>query len=123
KAAPVGTGCFRRVITLPADRAVKRATLFFTADDSGECYVNGQKAGTASNFHSATVTDVTKLLRQGKNVLAASVQNGGADPNPAGLIALLRVEFAQGEPLVIVTDSDWRGRQEGTARPEGGGVV
>ena len=30
KAAPVGTRYFRRVITIPADRAVKGATLFFT---------------------------------------------------------------------------------------------
>ena len=115
KAAPVGTRCFRRVITLPADRTVKRATLFFTADDSGECYVNGQKAGTAGNFHSVTETDVTTLLQHGENVLAASVKNGGADPNPAGLIALLRVEFAQGGPLVVVTDSSWRAGKEAAA--------
>src|ERR1039458_7495589 len=115
KAAPVGMRCFRRVITLPADRAVKRAILFFTADDSGECYVNGQKAGTAGDFHSATMTDVTTLLHHGDNVLAASVKNGGADPNPAGLIALLRVEFAQGGPLVILTDSNWRAGKDATA--------
>ncbi len=108
KAAPVGTRCFRRVITVPTDRAVKRATLFFTADNSGDFYVNGQKAGTAGNFHSATEADVTKLLQPGKNVLAASVQNGGADPNPAGLIARLQVDFAQGAPLVVVTDSSWK---------------
>jgi alpha-L-rhamnosidase len=108
KAAPIGTRCFRCVVTTPADRTVKRATLFFTADNSGEMYVNGQKAGTAGNFHSATEADVTKLLHPGKNVLAASVKNDGADPNPAGLIALLRVEFAQGAPLVVVTDSSWK---------------
>ena len=78
KAAPIGTRYFRRVITLPADRTVKRATLFFTADNSGEFYVNGQKAGTAGNFHSATEEDVTKLLKPGRNVLAASVKNDGA---------------------------------------------
>ncbi len=112
KAAPVGTRCFRRTITIPADRAVKRATLFFTADDSGEFFVNGQKAANAGNFHSATEADVTKLLKPGKNLLAASVKNGGADPNPAGLIGLLRVEFAQGAPIVVVTDSSWRGGKE-----------
>ena len=66
-------------VALPADRTVKRATLLFTADDSGEFYVNGHKAGDAGNFHSATETDVTKLLQPGKNVLAASVKNGGSD--------------------------------------------
>jgi len=107
QAAPVGTRWFRRVITLPADRPVRRATWFFTADDSGDFYVNGRKAGTAGNFHSATQADVGNLLQPGTNVLAVSVNNGGADPNPAGLVALLRVEFAQGPPLVVMTDAGW----------------
>ena len=50
KAAPVGTRYFRRAITLPADRTVKRATLFFTADNSGEFFVNGQKVGGGRQF-------------------------------------------------------------------------
>jgi alpha-L-rhamnosidase len=115
KAAPIGTRYFRRTVTLPADRTVKRATLFFTADDSGEFYVNGQKAGTAGNFHSATETDVATLLQPGKNILAVSVKNGGAEPNPAGLIALLHVEFAQGAPLVVVTDSSWKSGKQAVA--------
>jgi alpha-L-rhamnosidase len=113
KEAPIGERCFRRVVTILADRAVKRATLFFTADDSGEVFINGQKAGSAGNFHSATEADVTQLLQPGQNVLAASVKNGGADSNPAGLIALLRIEFAQGAPLIVLTDSSWKsGKQE-----------
>jgi alpha-L-rhamnosidase len=107
KAAPVGTRYFRKAITLPADRTVKQATLFFTADNSGEFYVNGQKAGAASDFHAAARFDVTGQLVRGKNLLAVSVRNEGSDPNPAGLIALLRVEFAQGDPLIVETDSSW----------------
>jgi len=112
KAAPICTRYFRRVFTLPADRAVKRATLFFTADNSGVFYVNGRKAGTAGDFHSATVTDLTKRLQPGQNVLAASVQNDGADPNPAGLIARVRIEFDQGAQLVVVTDPSWKAGKE-----------
>ena len=108
QAAPIGTCYFRQTIALPSDRAVKRATLFFTGDNEGDFFVNGQTAGTAGNFHSATETDVTKLLQPGKNALAASVKNSGADPNPAGLIALLHVEFVQGPPLAVVTDSSWK---------------
>jgi alpha-L-rhamnosidase len=121
KAAPIGTRCFRCAVTVPTDRIVKRATLFFTADNSGEMYVNGQKAGTAGDFHSATKADVTRLLHPGKNVLAASVKNDGADPNPAGLIALLRVEFAQGAPLVVLTDSSWKSENREMAGWKGAG--
>ncbi len=108
KAAPVGTRWFRQTFSLPADRSLKRATLLFTGDNSAEFFVNGQKAGTAGNFHAATEKDVTKRLHAGKNVLAASVKNEGSDPNPAGVIALLRVEFDAGAPLVVVTDSSWK---------------
>jgi alpha-L-rhamnosidase len=108
RSAPVGTRYFRRLITLSADRVVKQAFLFFTADDSGEFFINGQKAGSASDFHSACRIDITRLLHAGGNVCAASAHNAGSEPNPAGLIALIRVEFTQGEPLVVVTDPSWK---------------
>jgi alpha-L-rhamnosidase len=121
KAAPVGTRYFRKAITLPADRTVKQATLFFTADNSGEFFINGQKAGAASDFHSAARFDVTGQLMRGKNLLAVSVRNEGSDPNPAGLIALLRVEFSQGEPLIVATDSSWTsGSKEGAGWKDAG---
>ncbi len=108
KAAPVGTRYFRRTLELPAQQTLKRATLYMTADDSGELYINGQRAAGAGNFHAAEEVDVTGLLRPGRNMLAASVSNGGADPNPSGLIALLRVEFSQGETLLATTDQNWK---------------
>jgi len=113
KAAPIGTRYFRRAITIPTDRAVKEATLLFTADNNGEFYVNGKKAGSATDFHAAARCDVTGLLQHGANLLAVSVHNDGSEPNPAGLIGLLRIEFAAGEPLIVVTDSAWKsGRQD-----------
>ena len=113
KDAPVGTRYFRRAVTIPADRTVKQATLFFTADNNGEFYINGRKVGSASDCHYAAPFDVAGLLQQGKNLLTASVRNDGTGPNPAGLIGLLRVEFAGGEPLIVATDSSWKsGNQE-----------
>ena len=121
KAAPVGTRYFRRAITIPADRTVKRATLFFTADNGGDFYINGKRAGSAGDFHTAAQSDVTGLLQRGANLLAAAVHNDGSDPNPAGLIGLLRIEFAAGEPLIVVTDSAWKsGRQEAGGWREAG---
>ena len=51
-------------------------------------------------------------------MLAAAVNNAGGEPNPAGLIALLRIEFDQGAPLVVMTDSSWR-----TSRKKSAAVV
>ena len=115
KSAPVGTRYFRRAITIPAERAVKRATLFFTSDNTGEFYINGRKAGAATDFHAAARFEVTGLLQRGKNLLAVSVRNEGSEPNPAGLIGLLRIEFAEGESLVVVTDSGWKSAREPAA--------
>ena len=96
QAAPPGTRYFRHTIAWAPDHKVKRATLFFTADNSADVYVNGGKVASASNFHSATEQDVTRQLRPGANVLAAAVKNDGTEPNPAGFIALLCVEFRAG---------------------------
>jgi alpha-L-rhamnosidase len=121
KDAPIGTRYFRRVATLPADRSVKQGSLFFTADNGGEFYVNGRRAGRGTDFHTAQECDVTKYLHGGDNLLAASVHNDGADPNPAGLVGLLRVEFSQGEPLVVVTDASWKsGKKGGSGWKEAG---
>lgn len=121
KAAPIGTRWFRRAVTIPADRVVKRASVSFTADNGGVFYLNGKKVGSAGDFHAAAEFEVAKHLRTGDNQLAASVHNDGSDPNPAGLVALLRVEFAEGEPLVVVTDASWKaGSREAAGWKEAG---
>ena len=121
KAAPIGTRYFRRVFAIPANRTVKRASLFFTADNSGEFYLNGHKVGGATDFHAAAEFEVTKHLQAGDNLLAASVHNDGSEPNPAGLIAWLRIEFTQGDPLLVGTDSGWKsGRKESAGWREAG---
>ena len=82
KAAPVGTRYFRRAITLPADRTVKRATLFFTADNSGDFFINGRKAGAAGDFHSAAENDRDRSsCSRGRMCSRLSVQErrGGAE--------------------------------------------
>jgi alpha-L-rhamnosidase len=107
-AAPVGTRYFRRTLTLPADAVIKRARWLAAADNEFVAYVNGQQAGSGNNFHAATDMDVTAWLRPGPNCLAVSAKNAGANPNPAGLLGQLRIEFAQGEPLLVATDTAWK---------------
>ena len=108
KSAPVATRYFRRVLTLPPDRAIKRAQLLVAADNEGTVFVKGQQVGLANSFKAATEIDLATHLRPGRNVLAVSVKNAGSDPNPAGLVALLRIEFGRAEPLVVITDSSWK---------------
>ena len=106
--APVGTRWFRRVFNLPGDRPVKSARLVVSGDNEFVAYVNGRQVGTGNNFKAAADLDVAAPLRPGANTIAVSVKNAGDNPNPAGLVGLLKVEFAQGEPMVIATDETWK---------------
>ena len=54
------------------------------------------------------------MLRSGANVLAVAAENGGATPNPSGLIGTLIVKFRGGHSLTVATDKSWQASQ--TAR-------
>ena len=115
KAAPVGTRYFRRSDQLACGSHREAGDAVLHRRRQRRILCQWPEGGDGGNFHSATETDVTKLLQPGKNILAVSVKNGGAEPNPAGLIALLHVEFAQGAPLVVVTDSSWKSGKQAVA--------
>jgi alpha-L-rhamnosidase len=100
--APVATRFFRRVIEIPGDRAVRRATCLLSADNEATLFVNGAKAGHVSDFKVAQEIVLTDHLHPGKNVLALAVHNAGDAPNPAGVIAAFRVEFTSGEAIDLV---------------------
>ena len=106
--APVGVRYFRRNFTLPAERKLVKATVQLTADNSCELYVNGKNAGHGDNFKVPVTINITRMLQGGSNTLAVAATNGGESPNPAGLIAALKVEFAEGVPLLICSDGQWQ---------------
>jgi alpha-L-rhamnosidase len=112
--APIGARYFRRIIEVSPARSIKEATLLFTADNAGEVYINGQRAGAANNFRMASEVDVTRLLRNGTNVIAAWVENldWEDDPNPAGFIASLEVKFSDGISQITATDTNWKTSNE-----------
>ncbi len=96
---------FRRAFELPADRTAIRAQLLLTADDHYVLHVNGREVGTNDYWQMLHVYDLTALLRPGANVLAVAIRNYG---DAAGLIAQLRVDFEEGEPLILSTDTVWK---------------
>jgi alpha-L-rhamnosidase len=108
KAAPVATRFFRHAFALPGGRMVKSARFFVAGDNQCTVYVNGIRAGSGSNARVAADFEASDLIRRGRNVLAVSVRNTGEAPNPAGLIGLLRVEFLQGEPVLVPTGAEWK---------------
>ena len=112
--APVGSRYFHRRFTIPNEKKVREATLEMTADNSSQAWLNGKPAGQAGNFHVVTTTDVTDLLKSGKNTLAIEAANGGDSANPAGLIACLQIEYDDGSKLDVITDGKWKAANEVT---------
>jgi alpha-L-rhamnosidase len=120
KSAPVGHRWFRRSFELPdgagkEGAVVTSAVLRITADDQVDIYLNGRLLGSRSGHTSAKELDLTHLLRPGRNVIAARAENRGKNPGPAGLVAWMRAEFADGTSVVVTTDKAWRSFNEEVA--------
>ncbi|MCA8994587.1 MAG: family 78 glycoside hydrolase catalytic domain, partial [Planctomycetaceae bacterium] len=110
KDAPVATRYFRRDIELPKDRRITKAFCLFAGDDRIQHYLNGSLLGTGAGHPNLVHADVTEQLKPGINRLAVALTNSDADvpANPSGWVGALRVEFAEGPPLVIHSDRNWR---------------
>jgi len=104
--APVGKHYFRRAVVLP-NSEVESAHFALTADNAFTLWVNGRKLGSGDNFNQVQEFDVASSLRPGTNMLAIMAENGGDQPNPAGLIAALRITFEGGARMEVNSDSTW----------------
>ena len=106
-AVPPGKRFFRRLLTLDEGSPVASATLIMTADNSFECWVNGRPAGSGDDFGHTYQMNITALLKPGTNLISVEAVNGGDAPNPAGLIARLRLDYGAGRVVNVTTDARW----------------
>lgn len=106
--APVATRYFRAVITIPVGRTINKAELTAAADNNYIATVNGKEAGGGQSFTNPDVIDIAKHLQSGKNVIAIEVNNVGDNPNPAGMIAMARIEFNGEAPLTTFSGAGWK---------------
>jgi alpha-L-rhamnosidase len=108
ESAPVCTRYFRRVFELPANQEVSAAIIEITADDQFDMYVNGLAAGKGNGWGSPKTIDLAAVLKPGKNILAVEARNVGNNPNPAGVLAKLKVGFKPGTPWTLTTGDGWK---------------
>lgn len=124
-----------------SDRPVKRAVLHVTALGNYEARINGQKVGDHKlapglvNYTKRVLYqthDVTGMLREGGNVLAALLADGWyrqrertdnfgsaqrhVPAEPALLLAQLEIEYADGSRAVVATDGSWQCHTDGPLR-------
>ena len=105
-AAPVGPRYFRKLVKIEGG-AIKSAQLVMTADNSFQCWINGQPAARGEDFNRLYHADVARLLHPGTNLLTVTGVNGGDQPNPAGILGQLTVQFQDGSKMIISTDASW----------------
>ena len=108
KSAPIGVRYFRKEFTVPEGREPASALCVVAADNSFKMFLNGRRIHNGNNFKEATAVNVKEHLQKGKNVLAIEATNEGAVPNPAGVLAVLRLQFADASSMTIASDDTWR---------------
>ncbi len=108
--------------TAQLTKAVRRATLYATAQDTVSAWVNGKQVLTADPlpgwsqmpWKKFVKADVTKLMRTGANVVAieglhyVTNPNGMATEDAPPIIATLVVEYADGAMATFGSDAGWK---------------
>lgn len=120
--APAGVARhFRRTVVVDPRRALREGHAFLTADNEFTLRVNGEPVATGNDFRNLCTADIKSLLKPGDNVLTVAAVNAGTEPNPAGLIAAVRLQYTDGSIEVLASDDTWQvavaeGAQETPAR-------
>ncbi|MBM4031017.1 MAG: hypothetical protein FJ291_04440 [Planctomycetes bacterium] len=108
---PSDGSCYFRVeVPLPADAAVKSAEIAIAVDNLYLLIANGKFVGRSNpnpdDWRVAKRFDLTGLLVPGRNVLAVECANTA--PGPAGLLAKLLVQLADGQQVALRSDEGWK---------------
>jgi len=106
--APVATRYFRKQFSVRSDSALAGATLLVTADNSYTAYVNGTQVGQGQDYTTIVPVDVMAQLAPGGNLLAVAAANSGTSGNPAGLLGMLVLTYADGSQTNIQMDASWK---------------
>ncbi len=99
----------RKKFTLPS--APVRAGAVATADNSFVLYINGTRAAAGDNWENPEAIALESRLKAGANEIVLVAKNGGAGPNPAGVIFEARIQLADRTVVTIATDASWQSTQ------------
>jgi len=106
--APVATRYFLKNFAVRMDSALTAATLLVTADNAYIAYINGTNVASGQDYTMVVPAGVTAQLAPGANVLAIAASNTGTAPNPAGLLGMLVLTYADGTQTNIQMDATWK---------------
>lgn len=105
--APAGLRFFRTKFTAPAGRKINAATLIVGVDSEYQLFMNGHRVGRGNSPDLPEVFDISAAVKPGENLIAVRANNRKAD-KAAGLIGAVRIDFADGEPVLLTTNQSWK---------------
>jgi alpha-L-rhamnosidase len=106
--APPGACLFRRRFDVKPDTALQSAYLELCADNRFTVFVNGRKKAEGERYDFLYRVVIADVLEAGGNVIAIRAQNDAEYPNPAGVLAELTLEYADGSVESMLSDTTWR---------------
>jgi alpha-L-rhamnosidase len=101
-----GSPWFRTAFTIPGGRKIADAIVIAGGDRQAEVFLNGKSIAFRSRAEMPLLVDVSSQLKSGENILSVHDEQPSAD-RPAAMIAAVRVAFASGEPLLILSNKSW----------------
>ncbi len=99
------TFAFKTTWTLKA--VPQQAIAVISCDNSYVLSINGARVEAGDNWEQPQSVLITSRLKAGPNEIVIVAKNGGAGPNPAGLICELRATTADGQTLSLGTNEQW----------------
>ncbi len=109
--APAGNRYFHRTVAVDKLANLKSARIAITADNSFDLSINGVRAGQGDQWQKVYSFDILKNLKNGVNEFAVTANNATDSPSPAGLIAMIRLQYNDGHVVNVPTDSQWQSAQ------------
>ncbi|KAJ7702647.1 hypothetical protein B0H17DRAFT_1237081 [Mycena rosella] len=112
-AVPGSVG-FRKTFTSPVGRIAQSATILITVDNQFTMYANEAYIGASQDW--TNVQQLKTNLNATANTFTVIARNWAAlnhdtntwtDPSSAGVIAAIRIEYADGSSDVVGTDTSW----------------
>ncbi|MEQ6119606.1 DUF1549 domain-containing protein [Reichenbachiella sp. MALMAid0571] len=102
-----GKRFFRNVFTLP-QKEIAMAKALISVDHSYTLFVNGKKASQGDDWRKVDKLDLKGLLAAGDNIIAVEGINEGNIANPAGILFALKIQYGDGEEIMIQSNGDWK---------------
>ena len=100
-----------RTIDVENAAQLSSASIGLTADNSFDLTVNGRRVGGGDSWNKVYSFDLTKQLKNGGNQFKIVAENATNDPSPAGLIAVVHLQYRDGRNVQISTDATWQSTQ------------